>query len=309
MDFSFFNALLTNTYESYLHGYYISNYFDNFIDKLPVRYRNLILTNQIVLKETSVWDSYLTPVTPSRYWNNSEEVTEDNAIVAEFYELLDFELIRIEAAVLRKGVLAWRLGLISSGNSETIKAEYRRLMLQLPFYEAEIQNAVHLKPYCSTLMSLIEDIRNDVSVLKVYYNDGESVSDVSAPFTNDSLPRDRENKFNQVPLNQVKAHFEILTTQRSKKNNKPHLTKDQLDKFIEIAFLNDNERGGVEQKLLMNCTFGELQSIRRVFYEFYENCKFEYESTRNSKEKYVRLLTDYFEGFGYKQIANNFDKK
>lgn len=112
--------------------------------------------------------------------------------------------------------------------------------------------------------------------------------------------------FNKMPLKMVWEHFKPLTTTKSK-NGKPHLTVEQFNTFIREIFINDNNP--LPSKIDLNVEDGERQSVIYIFYQFYNNAKFDYESTKNCKPKYVSLLTDNFTKFDYDKVFDNFHKK
>ncbi|GGD68585.1 hypothetical protein GCM10011514_35880 [Emticicia aquatilis] len=113
-------------------------------------------------------------------------------------------------------------------------------------------------------------------------------------------------RFNNMPLKMVWEHFKPLTTTKSK-NGKPHLTEEQFKTFIIEIFINDNYP--LPNKIELNVEDGERQSVIYKFYQFYNNAKFDYESTKNCKPKYVKLLTDNFTKFDYDKVFDNFHKK
>ncbi len=114
------------------------------------------------------------------------------------------------------------------------------------------------------------------------------------------------NKFNSMPIKMVWEHFKPLTTTKSK-NGKPHLTEEQFKTFIREIFINDNYP--LPNKIELNVEDGERQSVIYKFYHFYNSAKFDYESTKNCKPKYVKLLTDNFTKFDYDKVFGNFHKK
>jgi hypothetical protein len=114
------------------------------------------------------------------------------------------------------------------------------------------------------------------------------------------------NKFNGMPVKMVWEYFKSLTITKSK-NGKPHLTEEQLETFIVEIFINDNYP--LPNKIELNVEDGERQSLIYKFYQFYNNSKFDYESTKNCKPKYVKLLTDNFTKYDYEKVSGNFHKK
>lgn len=118
---------------------------------------------------------------------------------------------------------------------------------------------------------------------------------------------DAVNNFNGMPLDRVRSHFQELTIIKSK-NGKPHLTEEQLSRFIKKVFIEGVTLS--DSKIEFNINRGDKQAILRVFYDFYTKSisSIQYEGTMLRKEKYVKLLTDNFMNFDYKKVSNNFNK-
>ena len=120
-----------------------------------------------------------------------------------------------------------------------------------------------------------------------------------------SKPELEVNHFcNGMPLNVAIEHFRVFTTKKSK-NNEIFLTDKQFDFFIEKAFRN---KMPIEKQVFSRMN-GEKGLIVRRFYEFYEIAANEYEPSSQCKEKYVRLLTENFNGWDYENVFKNFNKK
>ena len=105
-----------------------------------------------------------------------------------------------------------------------------------------------------------------------------------------------------MPIEDVRNHFEGLL--RKSKNGEPFLTKEQFDKFIDSAFVKVETP---DSKIKMNFGRGEKQAITKIFYRFFSISQ-AYENTNHVKEKYVKLLSEYFEKFTYKALYSNFSK-
>lgn len=107
-----------------------------------------------------------------------------------------------------------------------------------------------------------------------------------------------------MPLNIVREHFEILTKVNSK-NGGSFLTIDQLNFFIERAFLDKSK---VSKQKIDYGSREKLFVIKR-FYQFYSLAIKDYEGNSQCKPKYIRLLTDNFENWDYNSVKNNFGNK
>lgn len=122
-------------------------------------------------------------------------------------------------------------------------------------------------------------------------------------------PQPIQNKVNvfckTMPLSIPQEHFKILTTKNSK-NGKPFLTQNQYDIFIKRAFLGENHL----QKLKFNqAPKGEKLKIQYLFRQFYKNYGFEYFNTGQTQDIFIKLLTENFIGWDFKNVKNNFKTK
>ena len=126
-----------------------------------------------------------------------------------------------------------------------------------------------------------------------------------APTTSTSPASDKQiNIFNSMPLDEVRRWFMQLADNNST-NGKPFLTPEQVEQFIERAFLGHTNI----PDLTFNVADGERTSITKLFYLFYQRCTNDYaiEPTKHCKEKYVRLLTDHFTNYKYKTVFSTFN--
>lgn len=115
-----------------------------------------------------------------------------------------------------------------------------------------------------------------------------------------------ENKFCQsMPMSIPKEHFNIFTIRLSK-NGKSFLTNEQFDLFIERAF---NGNDSIPKQRFNQSPKGEKLLIQSVFYEFYDTYCFDYFTTMQCQETFIKLLTDNFEGWDYKNVKDNFKPK
>lgn len=121
-----------------------------------------------------------------------------------------------------------------------------------------------------------------------------------------TTPADELNVFcKNMPLSIPKEHFKRLT-EKSSKNGQPFLTQDQFDNFINRAFLGKKELLSQKMNLAQK---GEKLKIQNLFYQFYENYSFDYLGTGQTKDIFVKLLTDNFIGWEYENVHVNFNKK
>jgi hypothetical protein len=108
-----------------------------------------------------------------------------------------------------------------------------------------------------------------------------------------------------MPLSIPQEHFKPLTIECSK-DGKPFLTQDQFENFIDKGFA-----GKVHlPKLKFNqAPKGEKFKIQYLFYQFYQNYSFEYFATGQTQDVFIKLLTDNFVGWDFKNVHDNFNTK
>jgi hypothetical protein len=136
----------------------------------------------------------------------------------------------------------------------------------------------------------------------------QNTPSVSTSLQNDSKPKEEVNLFCKgMPLNMVREHFRVLTTNISKNNKKPFLTNEQFEAFIKRAFLEDKS---IEPITLNYSKTKENLFIVKRFYQFYDKAITDDYTTRNdSKEKYIKILTDNFSEWEFDKVLQNFGDK
>ncbi len=108
-----------------------------------------------------------------------------------------------------------------------------------------------------------------------------------------------------MPLNIPKEHFKVFIDTNSK-NKKTFLTTEQYNSFIERAFCGNTD---MPKQKFNQAPKGEKLLIQSVFYEFYNTNCFEYFHTMQCQENFIKLLTDNFEGWDFKNVQENFTPK
>lgn len=115
----------------------------------------------------------------------------------------------------------------------------------------------------------------------------------------------KENMFcKAMPLEIAKEHF-LVFTKRLSKNKQPFLSEEQLNLFMERAFQGNSQ---IEIQTF-NYSIREKLFIVKRFYQFYLLAIQDYESTTQCKDKYLKLLTDNFSNWDYRNIKTNFGNK
>jgi len=104
-----------------------------------------------------------------------------------------------------------------------------------------------------------------------------------------------ENNFDRVKNTAVYDFF------KTKLVDKKYLTVNNLHSYLKVAFENQQlpqTKFSFDKKYL-------IKDIRKIFYNYFTEINTEKYSTQ---DRYIKLLTDYFEGFNFEKIKNNFNK-
>ena len=151
-----------------------------------------------------------------------------------------------------------------------------------------------LEPY-----SMREDLLNQKSDIK-----SEAFLIINGVIEQDSTEKEPNLFCEHMPLHIPLAHFKILTKKNSR-NNKPYLTVEQLKIFIKRAFCGKKEL----PKQRFNLGQRDKFLVQGVFYEFYFTYCFEYFNTMQCQPMFIKLLTDNFVGWDYRNVQSNFKPK
>jgi len=104
-----------------------------------------------------------------------------------------------------------------------------------------------------------------------------------------------ENNFDRVSN---KAVYNFFNTELVEKK---YLSIQDLQTFLKMAFENQEHpqtKFNFKKKYL-------IKNIRVIFYKYFSEINKE---KYNTQDRYIRLLTDYFEGFEFEKIKSNFNK-
>lgn len=113
------------------------------------------------------------------------------------------------------------------------------------------------------------------------------------------------NVFNKtMPISKAVEHFQVFSTAKSK-NGKPFLTEEQFNNFIKKAFCGVSN---IPKQKFNMAPRGEKFIIQYKFREFYESY-FDYFGTGQVQDIFVRLLTDNFIGWDFKNVKYNFNTR
>jgi len=147
-----------------------------------------------------------------------------------------------------------------------------------------------------TLIDVMDIIKNATDLIKDRLKHREDLVD----------PDYGINKFcSEMPIKIAETHFKRLAIFKDKRTGESLLTSEQLNLFIRRAFCGD--------KTIPKLKFSRQEYIYRAgikneFYSFYQLTCLEYFGTRNVRDKYIRLLTENFEGWSYAKVKNNFSR-
>lgn len=103
------------------------------------------------------------------------------------------------------------------------------------------------------------------------------------------------NNFDNVNENKVYQYFKENLV------DKKHLTEIELLNYLGLAF----EKKTVPTNKLSFSDFRTKQTITKIFYTYYKKIAI---GKQGNQSEYIKLLTNYFEGFEYKTIKSNFSK-
>lgn len=159
---------------------------------------------------------------------------------------------------------------------------------------------------------------DNVLVIEKMFNDKkvvESIDKTFLPVIDTSSPKctferflslygyepkmDKVNKFNSQPLNEVKEYFSGLFN--SIDNGIKALSEEKQKLFFESAF----QGIAIDGRLKFDVDIKASKVIAH-FHRYYSLCKDMYEPKMNCTDKYIKLLSDHFEGYEYEKIKNNF---
>lgn len=104
-----------------------------------------------------------------------------------------------------------------------------------------------------------------------------------------------------MPIEFPTEYFSWFLRQKSK-NGKPYLTQEELDNFIEKAFMGTKNI----EKIRINFAWGEKAIIIDKFFQFWQLSKEKTYEKSKTRKKYISLLADNFQGFSNKVVADNF---
>jgi len=139
------------------------------------------------------------------------------------------------------------------------------------------------KKYPQHVKEFEERETEDQQKLKIYNPVNKTPEEVIKKFCTSFCPKMKI----QIP----EEHFAILKTKKSKLNNRPFLDEEKFKHFIKRAFLGEKNTG----KLKFNMApHGEKLMIQKVFYDFYENNKHEFQLESTDC---VNILKDNFSGY------------
>ncbi|EKB47250.1 hypothetical protein B879_04150 [Cecembia lonarensis LW9] len=98
-----------------------------------------------------------------------------------------------------------------------------------------------------------------------------------------------ENKFNQMPMDEVRQHFRPLIEKKNPKK-KDWMTNKDFDIFLRRSFGGETDL----PKPKITLGHGAKYALVKLFYLFYDKCQIEYYNQNRNKEPFLNLLKDAF---------------
>jgi hypothetical protein len=107
--------------------------------------------------------------------------------------------------------------------------------------------------------------------------------------------RNFENNFDNVEQNKVYDYF------RTELFDKNYLKEETLNEYLQLAF-QDN---CIPKEKFNFLKINTKQTLTRIFYKYYKDIA---SKPYGKQPKYIKLLTDYFNGYDYDTVKTNFNK-
>jgi hypothetical protein len=257
--------------------------------------------------ELEKFTEYLT-INPEKLSLHRKTLQENDKIYEDIIEYFYEDLVKLYKSKLGMLKKCFANSLMKDVSDVNRNSFNEGMLLKLDYFVELADSQEHIvTAQDGTSKNLLQEFLQDAEhwLQKQKQSGGFSIKETTTNTHNLKLDN-TVNKFNSMPINMVWEYFNPLTITKSK-NGKPHLTAEQLESFISEIFINDNNP--ILNKIELNVEDGERQSLIYKFYQFYNNSKFDYESTKNCKPKYVKLLTDNFTKYDYEKVFDNFHKK
>jgi len=148
----------------------------------------------------------------------------------------------------------------------------------------------------------LKDLSFLINSLGVYYSlkkIGKSISKLELKKKDEA--QNIENKFNQMPIEEVKSHFLPLI---QKKNSKGiiWMSASDFDIFIKRSFGMQTDLSKSKPKI--NLVYGAKYAIVKLFYGFYEKCQIELLTQNRNKGPFIELLKNAFDTSIFDNLTN-----
>lgn len=303
----------------------ISGYFNNIIDFMnPDGIKNEFYYNDRIIANKQYKDSQLKDNT--RLLKHYQILSNFNSILADlFTNTIDFFIAYHKYNIENTAYL----------NEINFKKDYiRQNLKQIKEYEliignfylkSEFEEAVTVKLYCvNTFKSVLNQLDDDWCCIflkntPIYSEYLEALNVLEKSIDNEqikitvdlnkqtseklqqteTIKTDEvfkfENNFDRVQCSIVYDYFKVELV------NKKYLNEENFHAFLKIAFENSlqlQSKFKFEKKYI-------IKDIRAIFYKYYNEINFE---KYKNQDKYIKLLTDYFEGFEFDKVKSNFNK-
>lgn len=111
----------------------------------------------------------------------------------------------------------------------------------------------------------------------------------------DSIEFSFNNEFDNV---NSKVVFDYFKKELVDKN---YLSIEDLENYLKLSF----EKKEIPKEKFVFKQNRTLKAVRAIFYNYFKNIAYK---PSGRQPEYVKLLTDYFQGFEYEKVKNNFNK-
>ncbi|EMY3554094.1 hypothetical protein ABF190_001700 [Flavobacterium psychrophilum] len=178
-------------------------------------------------------------------------------------------------------------------NMMTTKKSVDNFETGVTYYIAQPTPDNRIRGYESNYKQLINFFLNSVEF-------GTTRPTVSAPENNlnktvDKVEFSFNNEFDNV---NSKVVFDYFKKELVDKN---YLSLEDLENYLDLSF----EKRELPKAKFIFKQNRTLKVIRVIFYNYFKNIAYK---PNGKQSEYVKLLTDYFQGFEYEKVKNNFNK-
>ena len=199
---------------------------------------------------------------------------------------------------------------INGLTNSQLKLEYlveqkKKLIVAQQLYALIYDSLINYSTQISTIEKIINFIDELRAEFRIVLKQEQEVS-LKVSKNKTEYPITEINTFcNSMPISIPKSYFNVFV-EKENKNGGTFLTEEQCNLFIERAFYGKTD---IEKQKFNQAPKGDKLIIQAVFYEFYTKYCFEYFNTMQCQDIFIKLLTENFEGWDFKNVKENFKPK